>query len=258
MSLAKLCFGEVRHTRIKPAKNSFSYSVFSLRIPMRARREAKDGISQWGLGDNSASLLSFYDKDHGKGGEDSLSWANEIIESFGIKDAKGEIWLHTFPRVLGYVFNPVSFWFFENENGDLRAVLAEVNNTFGERHCYFLNNEDGSHLNWGQTLRSTKIFHVSPFCDTEGTYLFRFFSHKSTPSQHVARIEYHLDGPVLITSINGIEKNITLGTIVWSAIRYPAMSFGVIFRIHWQAIKLWFKGVPFHAKPIPPASEVSK
>lgn len=111
MSLAKLCFGEVRHTRVKPAKNSFSYSVFSLRIPMRARKEAKDGISQWGLGDNSASLLSFYDKDHGRGSEDSLSWANEIIESFGIKDTNGEIWLHTFPRVLGYVFNPVSFWF---------------------------------------------------------------------------------------------------------------------------------------------------
>lgn len=258
MSLAKLCFGQVRHARIKPAKNSFSYSVFSLRIPMRERKNHANGIKQWGLGDNTSSLLSFYDKDHGNGSNDSLAWALDVVETHGIKDIDGEIWLHTFPRVLGYVFNPVSFWFFENKQGDLRAVIAEVNNTFGERHCYLLSDEVGNHLKWGQTLSSTKIFHVSPFCETAGTYLFRFFSHLSAPPQHVARIEYHLEGPVLITSINGIEKDITLGTIIWSAIRYPAMSFGVIFRIHWQALKLWLKGVPFHPKPVPPDSEVSK
>jgi hypothetical protein len=181
MSLAKLCFGQVRHARIKPAKNSFSYSVFSLRIPMRERKNHANGIKQWGLGDNKSSLLSFYDKDHGNGSNDSLAWALDVVETHGIKDVEGEIWLHTFPRVLGYVFNPVSFWFFENKQGDLRAVIAEVNNTFGERHCYLLSDEEGGHLKWGQTLSSTKIFHVSPFCETTGTYLFRFFSHLSAP-----------------------------------------------------------------------------
>jgi len=258
MSLAKLCFGQVRHSRLTPAKNAFSYSVFALRIPMRLRQQNPNGIRQWGLGDNSASLLSFYDKDHGRAGSDSLAWALDIVQQHHIQDIDGEVWLHTFPRVLGYVFNPVSFWFFENTQGQLRAIIAEVNNTFKERHCYLLYNEDGSNLKWGQTLQSQKIFHVSPFCETKGSYTFRFFRTDAEPAQHVARIEYHLQEPVLMTSINGIEKNITVGTIIWAAIRYPAMSFGVIFRIHWQALKLWIKGVPFHSKPSPPAVEVSK
>lgn len=258
MSLAKLCFGQVRHARLQPSKNAFAYSVFTLRIPMRQRELSPTGITQTGLGDNSFSCLSFFDKDHGNGNGKSLDWALNIAESNGITDIDGEVWLQTFPRVLGYVFNPVSFWFFQNKRGDLRAIIAEVNNTFGERHSYLICDDQGQNLKWGQTFESNKVFHVSPFCETTGQYFFRFFRTENLKTQHVARIEYHHQGPVLITSVNGDENDIRFKTILWAMLRYPAMSFGVIFRIHWQALKLWIKGVQFHSKPNPPATEVSK
>ena len=257
MSIAKICFGQVRHARLKPAKNSFAYSVFTLRIPMRKRISSANGISQLGLGDNKFSWLSFYDKDHGDGRSNSLEWATGLVKRQGITDIDGEVWLQTFPRVLGYVFNPVSFWFFENSAGKTQAILAEVNNTFGERHCYLLTHPDGKNIEWGESHVSNKVFHVSPFCEVKGHYLFRFFT-KNSPKQHVARIEYHDQGPLLITSVNGIEHDINLKNLLWSAIRYPAMSIGVIARIHWQALRLLLKGVQFHTKPEPPSVEVSK
>jgi DUF1365 family protein len=257
MSIAKICFGEVRHARLKPAKNSFSYSVFTLRIPMRQRSKLSRGISSFGVGDNRWSWLSFFDKDHGQGKDNSLEWALNLVKSQGIDDIDGEVWLQTFPRVLGYVFNPVSFWFFEDSSGQLKAILAEVNNTFGERHCYLLSHSDNRPIQWGESFSSNKVFHVSPFCEVKGHYVFRFFS-KPESGQHIARIEYHDQGPLLITSINGIENPLNWKTLIWSAFRYPAMSAGVILRIHWQALRLWLKGVKFHSKPAPPSTEVSQ
>jgi len=255
MKLASICFGVVRHARLKPVQNEFRYGVFHLRIPMMARAQSKTGIAQLGLGDNSFSWLSFYDKDHGNGDQNSLKWAQDLAREFGIDAELDEIWLHTFPRVLGYVFNPVSFWFYTNKDKQTIAILAEVNNTFGERHCYFLKKPDLAPIAWGETLQAQKIFHVSPFCDVAGKYLFRFASFNG---QHIARIEYHHDGPLLITSISGSEKSIAIGQLFWSALRYPAMSIGVILRIHWQALKLWIKGVKFYSKPNPPTMRVSE
>jgi DUF1365 family protein len=146
---------------------------------------------------------------------------------------------------------------FENVTGQTKAILAEVNNTFGERHCYLLAHPDTKNIEWGESHVSNKVFHVSPFCEVTGHYVFRFFS-KNSPKQHVARIEYHDQGPLLITSVNGVEHDISIKNLVWSAIRYPAMSIGVIARIHWQALRLWLKGVQFHSKPEPPSVEVSK
>lgn len=258
MSIVKICYGQVRHSRLKPAKNAFAYSVFSLRIPMRQRKLNQEGIRQFGLGDNSFSWLSFHDKDYGLGQQDSLEWALETAKNHGIEDIDGEVWLQTFPRVLNYVFNPVSFWFFENKKRELRAILAEVNNTFGERHCYLLSNSDGSQLMWGQTFSAKKIFHVSPFCEVKGHYKFRFFKSTEKKTQHLARIEYHDEGPLLITSISGKEENFSTKELFKIIFMYPIMSFGVIFRIHWQALKLWLKGVKFHSKPSAPKTLVSK
>jgi DUF1365 family protein len=258
MSIVKICFGKVRHSRLKPAKNAFAYSVFSLRIPMRLRKSKANGIRQFGLGDNSFSWLSFHDKDYGVGQEDALSWALEVAQNNGVKDIDGEVWLQTFPRVLNYVFNPVSFWFFENKHGDLKAILAEVNNTFGEKHCYLLFNSDGSKLIWGQTFLAKKVFHVSPFCEVKGHYKFRFFKSSDETPQHLARIEYHDEGPLLITSISGKETSFSNKQLFKVIFTYPIMSFGVIFKIHWQALKLWLKGIQFHSKPSAPQTLVSK
>ena len=228
---------------------------------MRARRSDPQLLSKHGLKDNQFGLFSFFDQDHGIGNVDSLSWIETILEQHHIQHIDGEIWLQTFPRVLGYVFNPVSFWICTQANGQVQAVLAEVNNTFGERHCYLLHHDSGEALKSGETLVSKKVFHVSPFCDVRGEYHFRFlFSQDSRSNRNiVCRIELHEDGsPLINTSISGLAQPLSKSALYLAFLRYPLMSLGVIGRIHWQALKLWLKGVPFHSKPKPPELEITR
>ena len=136
-----------------------------------------------------------------------------------------------------------------------------MNNTFGERHCYLLHKDSGEVLRSGETLVSNKVFHVSPFCETRGEYHFRFlFPQESTSKTHsVCRIELHEDGlPIISTSISGASQILTRSSLYLAFLRYPLMSLGIMYRIHWQALRLWLKGVPFHSKPTPPKFEVSK
>jgi len=261
MSDAKINFGVVKHQRLRPAKNAFGYGVFTVSIPMRARRANPDLLEHNGLSDNHWRLCVFFDKDHGLGESNSLDWIERILAENHVHNIDGEIWLQTFPRVLGYVFNPVSFWICTRANGKVQAVLAEVNNTFGERHCYLLYKNSGEELRSGETLTSKKVFHVSPFCEVRGDYHFRFLfpQDSSSGKNSVCRIELHEDGkPLINTSISGTSRPLSQANVILALIRYPLMSLGVIFRIHWQALKLWLKGVPFHSKPKPPELEVSR
>jgi len=261
MAQANINFGVVKHQRLRPARNAFGYGVFTISIPMRARSANPNLLTRQGLSDNRWGLCAFFDKDHGLGESDSLTWIEKILTENHVQHVDGEIWLQTFPRVLGYVFNPVSFWICKRANGKVQAVLAEVNNTFGERHCYLLHKDSGEELRSGETLTSKKVFHVSPFCAVRGDYHFRFlFPQDSTSGiNNVCRIELHEDGlPLINTSISGISRPLSQTNLILAMIRYPLMSLGVIFRIHWQALKLWVKGVPFHSKPKPPELEVSR
>jgi DUF1365 family protein len=110
MNLPTINFGAVKHRRFRPAQNAFGYGVFTLSIPMRTRRNNPTLLTKYGVGDNQFRLFSFFDQDHGLDNRDSLSWIEGILEENHIQHVDGEIWLQTFPRVLGYVFNPVSFW----------------------------------------------------------------------------------------------------------------------------------------------------
>jgi len=261
MNQAKINFGVVQHRRFRPAQNAFAYGVFTLSIPMRSRKQAPQILSNHGVSDNRAGLFSFYDRDHGLGGNCALEWIEKILEQNHISHVDGEIWLQTFPRIMGYVFNPVSFWLCTRSNGEVQAVLAEVNNTFGERHCYLLFKDSGEPLRSGETMQSQKVFHVSPFCSVSGEYHFRFlFPNDSESKQHsLYRIELHEDGqPLINTSISGEARELSRKMLYVAFLRYPLMSLGVIFRIHWQALQLWLKGVPFHSKPKPPEFEVSR
>lgn len=244
----RLAFGEVIHSRLRPTAHAFRYPAFFLRAPARALDEGAAG--NWLFGVNRPALLSLHAADHGRAGSGVNAWLRGLLDEAGVQ-ADGEIWLHTFPRVLGYAFKPVSFWFCHRADGALAAVVAEVNNTFGERHCYLLAAAPCERLRDGQTLRADKVFHVSPFCDVTGSYRFRFFN---GPTRCVARVEHHdAAGPLLLTSMSGGLQQLSTPTCARALLGYPLFTLGVIARIHWQALRLFMRRVPFRAKPAPPA-----
>jgi hypothetical protein len=257
-------FGEVRHTRLRPARHAFAYKGYFLLLPMRSMRDPAHGASLSCLARNRAAALSFHDRDHGDGrtaqAGGALAWLDELLHQQGITDATGEAWLQCYPRVLGYAFKPVSFWFCHRplaEGGALRAIVVEVNNTFGERHCYLLDAP-----RWGAPLEATKRFHVSPFLQVRGQYQFRFMrTSRHDGERCVARIDYddgEGEGATLQTSVSGTLEPLTPASLRKALWRYPAMTLGVIARIHLQAARLWRKRVGFNAKPAAPVSSVTR
>ncbi len=246
---ALLGTGVVRHRRLRPAAHAFEYPTYFLMLPMRSLRAAPSAA----LRRNHRGLLSFHDTDHGDGRADALAWLDELLAGEGVTDTQGEVWLHTYPRVLGFVFKPVSFWYAHRSDGTLAAIVAEVNNTFGERHCYLLAGPD---LGYGRELSARKVFHVSPFCRVEGRYRFRFMR---TPQRTVARVDHDDEaGPLLLTSISGQLEPLTAASVRAAFFGMPLMTLGVLARIHWHALQLWAKRVPFLSKPAPPQAFISR
>ncbi len=257
---AQIGFGQVRHTRLRPQRHAFAYPTFFLMLPMRSLHQDDSPLAI-----NRRGMISFYDSDHGDGRSaaqgGALAWLDELLATEGITDAIGEVWLHCYPRMWGYAFKPVSFWYCHRADGSLRAVVVEVNNTFGERHCYLLDAP-----RYGVEVLAQKVFHVSPFCSVAGDYRFRFMRTEAhddadagEPPRTVVRIEHHNEqGPLLHTSVSGNLEPITprsLRRAVWG---YPAMTLMVIARIHLQAFKLWLKRVQFHRKPEAPDAFVTR
>jgi len=261
--------GQVRHTRLRPVLHHFAYPTYFLLLPMRRLRAAP-----WpDLVRNRFGLISFHDRDHGDGRADSLAWLEELLAREQVPGADGEVWLQCYPRVLGYAFKPVSFWYCHRMDGALAAIVVEVNNTFGERHCYLLRGDaQGEAPAFGRELRAAKVFHVSPFCAIEGSYRFRFMrtgAHpcdadsrtdgQVPPARTVARIDHHdAHGLLLQTSVSGTLQPLTAGRSRAAFFGMPLMTLGVIARIHWQAVRLWTKRVPFFRKPAPPETFVTR
>ena len=243
-------FGQVRHRRARPRTHAFAYPTWFLMLPMRSLAQHGSKV----LAVNRWASISFHDVDHGdartpaQGG--ALAWLDELLASQGIDDAQGEVWLHCYARVWGYAFKPVSFWYCHRIDNSLAAIVVEVNNTFGERHCYVL-----PQPHYGQTLHADKVFHVSPFCHVQGHYDFRFMrTAHAGEDKTVVRIDHGDEVGLLIsTSVSGQLQAVTPATLRHALWRYPLQSFGVIARIHWQALGLWLKRVPFVRKPPPPA-----
>ena len=258
-----LGFGAVRHTRLRPARNAFVYPTYFLMLPLRSMQDPRHPAANSPLACNRHASLSFFDRDHGDGrGPEqggAIGWLDDLLRSEGIPDASGEVWLHCYPRVLGYTFKPVSFWYCHraphDDGGSLRAIVVEVNNTFGERHCYLLDAPKP-----GLELQAAKVFHVSPFLNVEGRYRFRFMrAWRNGAEKTVARIDYDDDlGPVLQTSVSGTLEPITKASMRKAVWRYPAMTLGVMFHIHLQAVRLWHKRVKFFRKPAAPDAPVTR
>ena len=248
-NVAMIGFGSVRHTRLRPVRNAFAYPTYFLMLPMRTL--AAQGAGS--LARNRPAAISFYDKDHGDGRSDALQWLDGLLQSEGIEDAQGEVWLHCYPRVLGYTFKPVSFWYCHRLDGSLRCVVVEVNNTFGEKHVYLLVD-----AKLGQEITASKVFHVSPFCHVEGQYRFRFMT-TADRQRTVARIDYDdAQGALITTSVSGDLQALSPQAVRTALFSYGVMTFAVIARIHWQALKLWIQRVPFVRKPSPPAAWVTR
>ena len=248
-------FGRVRHRRLRPIEHAFDHRSYFLMLPMRALRAQAEPL----LRRNRFGLLSFCDRDHGDGRADALAWFDEVLAREQVHDADGEVWLHTYPRVLGHTFKPVSFWYAHRADGSLAAVVAEVNNTFGERHCYLL---AGPTLRFGAELRADKVFHVSPFCAVEGRYRFHFLltgDSPDAPRHTVARIDHDdASGPLLQTSVSGTLCALTRSTVLRAFFGMPLLTLGVVLRIHWHALRLAAKRVAFHRRPPRPDHFVTR
>ncbi len=268
-------FGVTRHKRLWPKENSFEVGSVFVRLPMRAIALQPPSRMAFGLfGLNKGSPLGFADSDHferSKTHGSALAALDKLLLAQGITSCTGalagEVWLHTFPRVLGYAFKPVSFWFCHDSTGVLRAALVEVHNTFGEQHCYLLHHKDGSSLVDGATVVAQKVFHVSPFFPVRGEYRFRWHlgSQNLNLNRSVVRIDYmdahhHPEQPhgiTLSTSISGRHEQVTTVSCLRVLFGYPLHATVVLLRIHYQALRLWCKGARFYRLPGKPFIDVT-
>jgi DUF1365 family protein len=249
----ELCRGNVMHARFGAAANRFVYPLFFVALPLSQLERA---ASRW-FGIDRPGLLSLRYADHGaRDGSPPLPWIRAVLAREGIDRADGEVVLQAFPRVLGLVFNPVSFWFCHDREGNLRAVLAEVNNTFGERHNYLVAHADQRPIEPADHLVARKVFHVSPFFSVGGEYRFRF---DLTGGRRRVQIDYWKDGQrVLATSVYGRSATLDAHSALRAGLSFPALALGVVARIHWQALRLWLKGATFFRKPPVPLQETTR
>ncbi|MDQ8038224.1 MAG: DUF1365 domain-containing protein [Pedobacter sp.] len=243
--------GAVSHQRLLPKEHVFSYPAFFICFPLQEKLQLRSRF----FGLNRFNLFSFHDADHGDG-QDAEVWIRQLLATEKIDSVNGDIHLLCLPRMLGFVFNPVSFWFCHDRAGALQAILCEVKNTFGERHCYLLQTKDGQPIRPDTELQSRKVFHVSPFFPVTGEYRFRFEYQEGRCS---ARINYEENGQLMLrTALAGKAQTLSDGHLVRLFFSLGWSTLLVVIRIHWQALRLWLKGIPFHRKPSPPVQEISR
>lgn len=242
--------GKVMHTRLKPFGHRFKYRVFSCLFDLDALECASKLSRIFSL--NRFNFLSFYEKDHLPKNDDRslLTYASNLAEDAGCKTPK-RILLLAYPRIFGFVFNPIANYFCYDENDDLTAVVYEVRNTFGERHTYVCKVEDGQLTAAGLRQERNKVFYVSPFMDMEMRYHFRVLP----PCDEVKIRIFETEGPdpILSATFNGSAKPFNTANLLGQIARLPFMTLKVVAGIHWEALKLWIKGAKFHSRGKPPA-----
>jgi DUF1365 family protein len=248
---ARFYVGPVMHARLKPKAHRFSYAVFSLLIDLDRLGEA-DRLSRY-FSVGRFNLISFDLAPHGltKGAADPAQGVRQAFAKAGLTEPISRLMLLCYPRVLGFVFNPLSVYFAYGARGQLMGVLYEVHNTFGERHSYIEPVEPGQLSEAGLRQETDKLFYVSPFLGPRMRYHFRL--RPPTGEQVAIRIhETDSEGPILAATFHGRGEAITNQTCWRLARSLPLMTIKVVLGIHYEALRLWIKGITFHSRPAPP------
>jgi uncharacterized protein len=252
-----LMTGRVRHRRHRPRVHELSYGGYHVLLDLDELDELDRTVR--GFGHGRRAVTTFHDRDHldptDEPVRDKLArW----LERGGVALPGGPVLLHTSLRVLGYVFNPVSWFLCHDRDGRLEVIVAEVHNTFGERYCYVLDD-----LTWTSDrrveARRTKRFHVSPFLRTaEHTYRFtvRPPALDGPPGE---RFAVHIavddgEGRVLDATVGETREPLTSASLWRALVRYPMVTLVTIAAIHLEAVRLWGKRVPWSRKPAPPTA----
>jgi uncharacterized protein len=243
--------GETFHGRRGAVENAFRYSIDYVCLDPEAKPRLPMLFAR-----NRASLASLRDADHGgaPGQGRGAQWVREVL-ALHAPVADGQVLLLAQPRILGHVFNPVSFWLCHDRAGALRVVIAEVTNTFGDRHSYLCYRDDLGPLTREDTVAARKLLHVSPFQPVEGGYTFRF---DIRPDKIGIWIDYTAGNGGLLATLTGPRRPLTNGAILRACLRRPFGSRRVLALIHWQALVLWWKGAKYRVRPEPPPEEVTR
>jgi len=228
--------GTVIHKRFKPKKHFFKYRVFSLLLDLSELNHLDKNINFFSY--NNFNLISFFDKDHGeRDGSSLFEWVKKNLVENNINSNNIKIKLLCYPRIFGYVFNPLSVFFVYDHQENLISILYEVKNTFGEQHTYIFKVDNNNLLQHS----CSKKFHVSPFIEMDCNYFFRVLK----PAEKISVIidQYQLDEKILFASQDGRRVDFNTKELLKSYIKHPLMTLKIISAIHFEAFKLWAKGI---------------
>ncbi len=237
---AALYFGEVMHARLRPVGHRFSYRVMNLLIDLD-RLDVADRLSRL-FGVNRAALYSFHETDHGdRDGSSLRGYAQRCAAAHGVDLTGGRVLLLCYPRLLGYAFNPLSVYFCYRAEGNLGLVIYEVRNTFGEIHAYAVPIKPGEISAAGIRQSQDKRFYVSPFIGMATRYHFRIAPPGSMVRLRI--LETDQAGPLLAATFHGRRRALTTGRLLRSFFSLPLVTLKILAAIHWEALRLWSKGV---------------
>ncbi|MDM0111149.1 DUF1365 domain-containing protein [Variovorax sp. J22R133] len=252
-SESALYTGHVMHQRMRPARHRLRYRLFSLLLDLD-ELEALDGQLRW-FSLNRFNLFSLHERDYGDGGGLRKHVERQLLVA-GLQ-VGGAIRLLTMPRILGYAFNPISVYFCHRLDGDLQAIVYEVNNTFGERHSYFIAVDADACRDATIMQSCAKSLHVSPFLGLDMRYGFRIDAPRAdTPHLAIAVSASDSHGGVLIARFDAQRKPLSDAALAGAFFSHPLLTLKVIVAIHWEALRLWIKGVPLHSRPAAPPQPV--
>ena len=243
--------GNVIHKRFKPKVHFFKYKVFSILLDISEINILNKYLKIFSY--NKFNIISFYDSDHGpRDGTSIKEWVIKNLKENQTDTEDIKIKLLCYPRILGYVFNPLSIFFIYNKNSELISIFYEVKNTFGEQHTYIFKTEEKENL-----IKHTckKKFHVSPFIEMNCIYFFKTLK----PSEKISVIidQYDDHGKLLYASQDGNRIQLNNKNLVLSYIKHPLMTFKIIAAIHFEAFKLWLKGIKFIKKKLKIKNNIS-